>query len=117
MDFAEARRAYTDLGKKHFAGKLSRADYHTEVRSLTATDDEGRRWRINSETGAWQRLVNGRWVDDDPEKSARRGKASPASAAYDEEQVPFEVVLGMVFVLLVMIAAWAIAYALLNAAR
>ena len=117
MDFAEARRAYKELGKQYFGGKLSRADYDVEVRSLRVTDDKGRSWRINSQTGAWQRQESGRWFDDDPDQTSPQVEAWREATAYDDTRVPSELLFAMAFVIVAMAASATLVYLLLNATR
>ena len=115
MDFSEARRAFRELGKRHFAGKLSRADYRVEVLNLGVLDDEGHRWRIHPDTGRWQRLEDGVWVNDSPDRheAAASGEVPPG-VEYD---IPIEIVGAVMLVLLVLVAAATIAYLSLNAVR
>lgn len=117
-DFTEARRAFRDLGKRHFAGKLSQADYRLEVLSLIVHDDEGERWRIHPDSGRWQRMQeNGEWVNDNPDKR-ERGEAIPESddyLPYEMRQIPVEIVVAMAFVLLVLIGTSVLIYSLANA--
>lgn len=120
MDFVEAREEFRRLGHKYFAGKLSKADYHAEVRGLRIQDEQGRRWRIDSESGTWQRLDNGRWITADPDGPDDEFETYVDDEDIifpDEAAIPAEVIGAIVFVLLIMIAAAVIAYFALNAIR
>lgn len=66
MDFTEAQQKYKNFSKSYFGGQMSMADFHREVRTLMVTDDQSRRWRINSHTGTWQQLQDGLWRDANP---------------------------------------------------
>jgi len=117
-DFTEARRAFRDLGKKHFAGKLSRADYRLEVMGMIVLDDDGERWRIHPDSGRWQRMQeNGEWLNDNPDKR-ERGEAIAESddyLPYEVRQIPVELVVATALVLLVLIGTSVLVYSLANA--
>jgi hypothetical protein len=119
MDFAEARRTYVKLGQKYFAGKLSRADYHTEVKSIRVTDDEERRWRIDSESGTWQRLEGDRWFAADPDGPLDEYDIAVSEEwpRYGEPQIPLEIIGALVVVIVAMVVAGGIVYLTLNAMR
>lgn len=120
MDFAEARHEFKRLGQQYFAGKLSRADYHAEVKGIRVTDEQGRRWRIDSEMGTWQRMSGSRWVNADPD-----GPLDEFDVAVDdqslgyfkEEGIPAEIIGATIFVILILLAAASIAYLTFNAMR
>lgn len=118
MDFFEARHEFKRLGQQYFAGKLSRADYHAEIKGIRVIDDQGRRWRIDSELGTWQRLSGSHWVNADPDGPLDEFDVSvyDDSLAYlKEEGIPVEVIGATVFVLLILIAAATIVYLTVNA--
>lgn len=120
MDFWEARRHYRELGKQYFAGQLSRSEYHTEVRNLDIKDDRGRRWRIDSSTGTWQRLENDTWITDDPDgplPAYEEQVADDDVPTYTAPEIPGEVVFGLLVVFVVMVLAAGVAYYFLNATR
>ena len=118
MHFSEARNIYKQLGKQHFAGTLSRADFHAEVRKILVHDDRGRRWRIDSATGQWQHLENGEWMDasshsDQPQlASPHKWRATSESLLHDV--IPLEIVWATAAIMLVMILTAAGAYFLIN---
>ena len=119
MDFWEARRRYRELGKQYFAGQISRAEYHTELRDLRIEDDKGRRWRIDSESGTWQRLENDVWVTDDPDGPlpAYEETVEDDVPSYETPDIPGEIIFALLLVFVVMVLAAGVAYYFLNAAR
>ena len=61
MNFQEAEKTYKDLHAQHDAGKLTDAQFETEVGKLRLQDDQGRWWQIGVQTGEWYMHDGQKW--------------------------------------------------------
>ncbi len=61
MNFQEAEKSYKDLKAQHDAGKLTDAQFETEVGKLRLQDDQGRWWQIGVQTGEWYMHDGQKW--------------------------------------------------------
>lgn len=66
MNFSEAERRFQWLGEQFAAGALSPEQYRAEVHKLRVTDDAGRVWMPQEQTGQWHVYQNGQWVAAQP---------------------------------------------------
>ncbi len=76
---ARLERRLESLRSMLAQGRLSPAHYQDEIQRLTATDEQGGRWWLAGEAGAWHRWNGQSWVPGDPARvTARASKASGA---------------------------------------
>src|SRR5574341_492923 len=81
MDFDDLERRYSAWRVLCESGEISAEEFRRHVDSLGAEDSFGRRWRIDSSTGEWLRLDEGRWIKSDPRLApAPRTMVEPPTA-------------------------------------
>lgn len=66
MTFQEAEKIYKDLKLQHSAGKVTDADFETQVNQLKAQDPQGRWWQLGVRTGEWYYNDGQKWVKGKP---------------------------------------------------
>ncbi len=82
MTFQEAATQYQQLSAQHAAGKLSDADFETQINDLRLQDAEGRWWQIGVQSGDWYVNDGQRWVKSNPPTETGAGavaKDQPAA--------------------------------------
>jgi hypothetical protein len=84
MTFQEAEKTYKDIRSQHASGKLSDADFETQVNQLKVQDAQGRWWQLGVRTGEWYVNDGQKWVKSKP-PSATQPPTMPTSAPEDQE--------------------------------
>jgi hypothetical protein len=84
LNFQDAEKTYKDLKAQHAAGKLSDADFETEVAKLRLQDAQGRWWQIGVQTGEWYMHDGQKWNKAKPPAappSPKEPSAAPEAGA------------------------------------
>ncbi|MBI3536969.1 MAG: hypothetical protein HY070_05365 [Chloroflexi bacterium] len=66
MTFQEAESKYKELAAQHASGKLSDADFETQVNDLRLQDSQGRWWQIGVQSGDWYVNDGQKWAKAKP---------------------------------------------------
>lgn len=91
MNFQEAEKKYNDLRTQHNAGKLSDADFESEVGKLKLQDDQGRWWMIGVQSGEWYMHDGQKWAKGKPPiPTAAPAPSATTSPAPDVSRKPVE---------------------------
>ncbi len=77
MNFQDAEKIYRDLKQQHAAGKLSDADFETEVAKLRLQDAQGRWWQLGVQTGDWYMHDGQKWNKAKPPSPQPAAPSAP----------------------------------------
>ena len=81
LNFQDAEKTYKDLKAQHAAGKLSDADFETEVAKLRLQDAQGRWWQLGVQTGDWYMHDGQKWNKAKPPATVAPPPPKEPSAA------------------------------------
>ena len=81
MDFQEAETRFQQIEQRHAAGQLSESNYRAALSELRVTDEWGRLWMLQEQTGQWHIYYQEQWVPSTPPRpAAPQPPPSPAVA-------------------------------------
>ncbi|HEY4722055.1 MAG TPA: hypothetical protein VII92_09430 [Anaerolineae bacterium] len=70
MDFQEAETRFQQIERRHATGQLSEPNYRAALSELRVTDEWGRLWMLQEQTGQWHIYYQEQWVPSTPPRPA-----------------------------------------------
>lgn len=90
MTFSEAEQRFRFLEDQRRRGILSVEQYRAELAQLRVTDQWGRTWMLQEQTGQWFVFHEGQWCASQPPQQAPPPPPPPVSAPYSSPAAAYQ---------------------------